>query len=292
MNFGHNIRISIIGTGALGSTLARALDLQGFPIHGIFNRTLKPAKKLASILNVPHVNTFPVTEKEVGDLVFITVPDEAIPDVTERLARNNWDLRNIGVVHCSGNEPAELLQALHQNGALTAAFHPLQTFNSSSLPDVFQNIYVSLQGDEELTETLEHIVHRLGARPLHLTSQSKSYLHAAAVVASNYIVTLMDLAGDIAALGNIDHTKARRALFPLLKTTAENTTAENLSDILSGPIARGDVETVKTHISLLEQDQRILSLYKRLGQETVRLARQKGTLTADKVKELQNMLSD
>jgi predicted short-subunit dehydrogenase-like oxidoreductase (DUF2520 family) len=282
--------VSIIGLGALGRTLAYALDLQGYEIYSLFNRTVSKAEALADELNVKVSGSLPKSGGELGEFIFITVSDDAIASVAENLSEELWDLSGKTVAHCSGNETSELLESLTETGAEIAAFHPLQTFNLNSKPRVFQDIYISLEGQEGAVSQLELVAKRLGAHYLHVTPKAKAHLHAAAVMASNYLITLMQLAGDIAEMGGMDHQEARKALQTLVKTTAENGTAENLSDVLSGPIARGDLQTIVKHLDLLEQNEQISTLYKLLGLETVKVAERKGTFSVQQVIQMQNLL--
>lgn len=284
--------VSIIGIGALGKTLAYALDLQGYKIYSLFNRTVSKAELLGDELNAKVTGEFPETADELGELVFIPVADDAIASIVDRLVSQLWDLSSKTVSHCSGNENSAILEPLIEAGAEVAAFHPLQTFNPNSDPNIFRDIYISLEGQEGAVDQLELVVKRLGANPLHVTPKAKSYLHAAAVVASNYLITLMQLAGDIAEMGGIDHQDARKALQPLVRTTVENATAEDLSGVLSGPIARGDLNTIQKHLGLLEQNEHLGSLYKVLGLETVELAGQKGSLSDEEIEELRTLLKD
>ncbi|MFH5831813.1 Rossmann-like and DUF2520 domain-containing protein [Halalkalibaculum sp. DA384] len=284
--------VSIIGIGALGKTLARALELQGYKIYSLFNRTVSKAEDLGSELNAGIVGSIPESAGDLGELTFITVADDAIGAVTGQLAGQLWDLSSCTIAHCSGNESSEILEPLSGAGAEIAAFHPLQTFNPTSAPGIFRDIYISLEGQAGAVDQLELVVSRLGAHPLHVTPEAKSYLHAAAVMASNYLITLVHLSGEIAGLGGVDPWEARKALHALVRTTAENASAEKLSSVLSGPIARGDLKTVKKHVQLLEQNEHLASLYKRLGLETVALARQKEGITDEEVVQITKLLKD
>lgn len=278
--------ISVIGIGALGQALVRALHEQSYAIHSVFNRNPSIAEVMDDELDASFSGAFPEEVHQLGDIIFICVSDDAITGVAERLAEKQWDFSGKTVAHCSGNEPSDLLDSLKESGAHTAAFHPLQTFNRNSTPDVFDDIYISLEGDEQAVQLLEKIVKRLDAHPLRLTPKAKSYLHAAAVMASNYLITLLNLSGEIADLGGINEHEARKALQTLVKTTVENGSSANLSEVLSGPVARGDTQTIARHLELLEQNHRLKALYQQLGEETVRIAREKGTIPKGDIQQM------
>lgn len=284
--------VSIIGIGALGQALARALHKQGYAIKSLYNRTSEKAERLGSQLEVGITGTFPASADELGEILFLSVSDGAITETADRLAALPGDFSGQIVAHCSGAETSALLAPLQNEGAKAASFHPLQTFNTGSDPQVFRDIYISLEGQEEAVDRLDQLATDLGGHPLHLTAQAKSYLHASAVMASNYLIALLQLAGDIAELGDIDHHDARKALQPLVMMTAQHSAAADLSDVLSGPVARGDVETIEKHLKLLEQNEQLTSLYKRLGLVTMELANNNGEFSDETVRRLRLLLTE
>lgn len=284
--------ITTIGTGALGTTLARALHKNGYFIKSVFNRTVSEAEKLAGQLGAELTGSFPASVEETGALVFIAISDDAIREAAFKLSDKIVDFSGKTVVHCSGNETSAILDPLKKRKAITAAFHPLQTFHKNSGPDSFSDIYISLEGDEKAVHLLSGIADRLGSKALPITPGAKPYLHAAAVMASNYLVALMEAAGEISELGGIEQQQARKALMPLAKTALENTSASDLSAVLSGPVARGDVSTVEKHLKLLEHNPELLSLYKTLGLQTLKLARKNNRLTVEESEELKKCFQD
>lgn len=270
--------ISIIGAGALGSILTRALMSQDVTLKSVFNRTESKAKDLADELAVSSFGTFPESISELGALTFLTVPDSAIIGVAQRLSKLKGDLENFTFVHCSGNESAEVLQPLKLQGATIASFHPLQTFTAYSRTSDFKGIYFSLQGDVEAFPRLRLVAKKLGAQILEVTKDQKSHLHAAAVLASNYLTTLLDTSVKVAARGGLSDEKVKNALLPLVETTLQNASQQSFIDALSGPIKRGDIRTVEKHLELLDGSPELKQVYCVLGLRTVELAEASGSL--------------
>jgi len=281
--------ISIIGTGALGTALARALIENGYVLKSLYNRTDSKAGKLGAQLHAGRTGAFPSSPDELGDLVFLTVTDDAIGDVARTLGETGQDFTGTTAVHCSGNLTSEILEPLREKGASVAAFHPIQTFAGASGPDVFEGIHISIEGDEEAAGLLREVAERLGAECLPIAKEAKPYLHAGAVMASNYLVTLLEAAVKIAEMGGVEPISAQRALMPLVRTALENASSSDLSDALSGPVARGDIRTVKMHLELLEQNPRLLALYKQHGLRAVGLARKKESAAGDALDRLERM---
>src|SRR5699024_1014118 len=112
--------------------------------------------------------------------------------VVKHLQQLSDDFSHSCFVHCSGNESANILEPLQKKGAYIASMHPLQTFNQDSGAEAFSDIYFSLQGDSELLSTLRKVAEKLGANTIKINSRQKAHLHAAAVMASNYLMTLID----------------------------------------------------------------------------------------------------
>lgn len=282
--------ITIIGVGGLGHSLAKAFLAASIPIKSIFNRTQEKAKNLALDLKVDTWGSLPSSDSELGDLIFITVSDSAIAKVARQLADVSEDLTHKTIVHCSGNESATILQPLKEKGGYIASFHPLQTFTMHSKPLDYQDIYFSLQGDKNAFPQLNEIARKLDAHTLEVTEEQKSHLHAAAVIASNYLNTLLDTAVDTATASGLSQEKAKEALFPLVKTSLKNIESQSFEKALTGPIKRGDLETVKDHLHLLNDEPELLAIYKTLGQRTVTLARKSQNISSNTAKKLNHLL--
>lgn len=264
--------ISIIGTGALGSMLAKALAVKKNPIKSLFNRSQHSVDRLTNQLQVEHSGTFPQKIEELGDIIFLTVPDRNIKEVVEKLAVLSDDFSGFVIVHTSGNYTSKLLSPVEEKGAATATFHPLQTFTAYSTPADFEQIYIDIEGDTRALELLKEIAAELHCNVLEIDPSAKPYLHAAAVMASNYMVALMESAGQIARMGGINKEEALRALMPLAQKSMENISGStNLADALSGPIARGDAATVQVQLELLKQNPDLEILYKQLGKRLVEI---------------------
>lgn len=284
--------VTIIGTGSLGSALAKALFENNYTITSLFNRRLRKAESIAREVGARYFSEFPESVNQLGSLIFLTVQDSEIAQTAHNLARITNDFTGYTVVHCSGSKEASLLEDLKNKGARTAAFHPLQTFPAGSGTQHFRNIYFDVESDDTTYNYLRGIANDLGGQTIQITAAAKPYLHAAAVMSSNYLVSLLHLSGKIAELGGIDKEAAMQALIPLARTALQNIESNSLPDALTGPIKRGDYETVRLHIDLLKGDDELLNSYKKLGLQTLQLAKQSRTLTERKRSELYELLKD
>ena len=281
---------TVIGLGGLGTALTKTLVGCDIPVKSVFNRSVDKAKELSRQYDIPISGAFPTDCDQLGTLTFITVSDSAIGKIAERLSKLSDNFERRIFVHCSGNEPAELLDPLRKKDALTVSFHPLQTFTSESGPRTFRGIYFSLQGDQEAFPNLKNLAKKLGAYSFEVTADQKSDLHTAAVVASNYLNTLLDASVEIGALGGLPKSKVEKALLPLIQTTLENAKGMTFAEALTGPIKRGDVNTVKKHLDILEQEKELRDLYCLLGERTIKLAESSGSLDGTNAQKLRKIL--
>ena len=236
--------IAIIGAGRLGGVLARALRAQGFAVHGPLGRGD----------GVPD-----------ADIAILCVPDSAIPDAAASARRT---ATRIG--HVSGATPLD---------DVDFSVHPLQTFTGAELPDVFHGIGAAISGrtldDQRLAAQLART---LGAGPFEIDDAHRAGYHAAASFASNFVLTVLDAAEQLAASAGISSDEARDLFAPLLGRTVDNWQSGGAAASLTGPIARGDEVTIaRQRAAVDEADPALTSLFDELAAATRAIAREKAT---------------
>jgi predicted short-subunit dehydrogenase-like oxidoreductase (DUF2520 family) len=179
------------------------------------------------------------------------------------------------VLHLSGVHTRDILAPLNETGAALGSLHPLQTITEPSQAGVrWRGAYAAIEGDARALQEAERLCGLLGLVPVRLPGSAKAAYHAAAVVASNYVVVLADIAARIAAAGGVPGEAAERMYLPLLRGAAENLQRQLPVDALTGPIRRGDAATLRRHLAALSEPER--SLYARLGLHALALARAGG----------------
>jgi predicted short-subunit dehydrogenase-like oxidoreductase (DUF2520 family) len=289
------LAVGFIGAGKVGTALAALLHARGVVVSGVSGRTLTDGRRMALSARLA-----PATARKVADtvaassIIFLTVPDDAIAPLCEEIARAGGWRAGQGVVHCSGALPSSILQSAKEAGTLIASFHPLQAFaNLDAAMAHMSGSTFALEGDSALVEVLDGFVQALGGTSLRLTANEKVLYHAAAVIASNYTVTLAALASQLLVSEEIapDVNTGLRYLMPLLKGTVDNLAALGLPDALTGPLVRGDVGTVTRHLEGLEACAPDLAhLYRHLARMTLPLAQGKGQLNTSTVEALRSLL--
>ena len=259
-------RIGIIGAGRLGSALAHALLAAGYPLEMISSRQLSDAERLVSSL--PAVSSVTVDNLvQECDFVFLAVPDEYISELAFSLP---WSSSQ-AVIHSSGSLNLDVLSVAKKKGSLTGCLHPVQTFLKRDSPlesrDRFANIVCGIEADSPLDIWLVELVESLGAYSIRLENVDRALYHSAAVFASNYVVALLSAATRIWTLSGLSEREGRMALQHIMNVSVNNLADSTFSDAMTGPIARGDWQTVKKHLSALDSEPEMQKLYSRLGLE-------------------------
>jgi predicted short-subunit dehydrogenase-like oxidoreductase (DUF2520 family) len=253
---------------------------KGYPVAGVASRSMESARRLGNILETESISIIPLEITKNADIVFITTSDGAIEDVCNAIAHARGFKKGAVVLHCSGAASSAILNAARNAGAFVGSMHPLQSF-AGARPGVnlFEGILVSVEGDAPALEIARTIVADLGANHAKVRADAKALYHAAAVVASNYLVTLLDMAFGLNRAAGISAEESVLGLFPLIQGTLGNIKTQGIPKALTGPIARGDVATVSRHLAdMQEKAPEFAALYKSLGRSTVAVALAKGSL--------------
>ncbi|MEE8414195.1 MAG: DUF2520 domain-containing protein [Dehalococcoidales bacterium] len=149
----------------------------------------------------------------------------------------------------------------------------------------------AIEAEEPMLGTLKDIATALNGHCIELKASDKVIYHAAAVIACNYLVTLVKLATDLWQTFDIPTDEATRALMPLLRGTLNNIDKVGIPQCLTGPIARGDTGTINKHVNALEKAAPgVLSTYLELGRQTVPVALAKGRINQQQAYELEKIL--
>jgi predicted short-subunit dehydrogenase-like oxidoreductase (DUF2520 family) len=282
------MKIGFIGAGTVGTALAVLLSQKGYEFIGASRRHPASTGKSDGAVSNLHLLENNQEVANAAELVFITTPDDAIASVVKEV---KWK-RGQSVVHCSGADSTDILEPARKSGAMIGCFHPLQTL--ASVKQAIENIPGStfaLEAEEPLLTTLKDMATALGGRWIILKASDKVAYHAAAVFASNYLVTLVKMSADLWQTFNIPTDQATKALLPLIRGTLNNIESIGIPQCLTGPIARGDTGTINKHLKTLrEEAPSLLFPYKELGRQTIPIALGKGKINKKEAMELETIL--
>ncbi len=282
------LKLGFIGTGTVGTALAVRLNSKGYQVVAISSRSQTSAENLARAIKGCHGFNNNQDVADASELIFITTPDDAIATVVSQI---KWHAGQ-SVVHCSGADSADILEPAKKLGAYVGVFHPLQTFANAK--QAIENIPGStfvVEAETPLLDTLKDMATTLGGHWIELKASDKVLYHTAAVIACNYMVTLVKLATDLWQTFSIPPHQATQALLPLIQGTIHNIDTVGIPQCLTGPIARGDTGTIKKHLDALqEKAPGLLSIYRELGLQTIPIALAKGRINEQQAQELQAIL--
>src|SRR5664280_323126 len=266
-------RYCVIGPGRLGSTVLAGLLEAELPVVAVGVH----ADDDTDLGSIPrHVRVADAALE--ADLWWLTVPDDEIYTVAARLAAALPAVRRGGVepvaVHSSGLGSVHLLKPLFEQGVRVLCLHPLQTFAGEPRAELLRDVPCAVTAHEERDVQLgEELAGRLGMHPFRLADERKALYHLSAVVGCNLLVALESEAKRLmdeatGGAGGLDH------LAPLLRTTLDNLLAGvEPAHALTGPVARGDVGTVRAHLRLLDRESpRLARTYRALSLEALTLA--------------------
>ena len=267
--------LGIIGAGKVGRTLARLLYAQGYTVAAVYSPT--HAHDLAREVGST-VTDNPRDVLHHAQLVLLTVPDDVIEPLAVQLAVD--DLAGKAVIHTSGVHGAQSLARLAVHGAMTGSLHPVYPFASvETVLHGLDGVTFALEAESaKLASWLSAIVQALGGQVLVVPPGSKGLYHAALVLASNYTVTLYALAEQLLLAISDDRKAVDGALNALVSATVDNLREVGIPAALTGPLVRGDVQTIKAHLQALnDADSETAALYRQLGLLTLPLVKARGT---------------
>jgi len=282
------LKLGFIGAGPVGTTFGVRLSEQGYAVVAVADISPAAAERFARL--VPGCRVFKSGQElaDAVDTVFITTADDFIPRVSAEL---KWRPDQMAV-HCSGASTVQALEAARQQGARVGSIHPCQTF--AGIEQAIANLPGStfaIEAEEPLRTTLTEMAQALKGDIVYLTSEDKVLYHAAAAIACNYFTTIVKLATDLWRNFGKTPADAIKAYMPLLRGTLANIETVGFPKCLTGPIARGDVATIHRHLAAIEKyAPELLPLYKELGEFTIPIGRDKGSLAADRAEELHTLL--
>jgi predicted short-subunit dehydrogenase-like oxidoreductase (DUF2520 family) len=267
---------SVIGAGRAGRAVARLMRrAPGWRCAALSCRTAASARAARRFVGAGRAVTENAAAARAAGLVILAVPDAAILPVWREIAPH---LAPRAVAfHLCGNEPATLLRPVPP-GVRVGAVHPLRSFADPDLAvKCFPGTFCAVEGPP----LLDRLVRAWGGVPLRVDPRAKRLYHAAAVFATNYVVAALDAAVELLGRSNVPRRRALDAALAMAGGTLRNLGAVGLPRALTGPIERGDADTVARHLdALAARDGRLVRLYAELARRTCRVARAKGTPAA------------
>lgn len=245
--------LSIIGAGRVGQTLARVWHQQAvFRIGQVINRSPASTAHALAVIGAGMAASW--SDLLPADIWMLSVADDQISQAVAQLVTSAVLRPGDVVFHCSGAKASLLLAPAAQASALTASVHPVRSFaDPVQVAADFAGTICSLEGDAQALILIEAALQAVAAQTVRIEAEHKLVYHAAAVMASNYLVTLMDTVLATYQAAGIPLEMAQAMAAPLARLSLENVFSLGAERALTGPIARGDMALVEQQATALTQ---------------------------------------
>lgn len=285
--------VAIIGPGRVGTSLGIFAARAGYRVVAVGGRHEESTRQAAGRID-KGVRACDMGEAaQLAQMVLLCVPDDAIEDVCGELAEQKSFVKGAVVVHCSGALSSEILAKARQCcGCSVGSMHPLQTFPTvDAALERMSGTYCFFEGDEGAIPVIEGFARNVGLIPVQIQTTSKTLYHAGAVMACGYLAALMDGAMMLAEKAGIDRATAWSSLEQLAGATLANIGEMGTLDSLTGPIARGDSETIRRHLEELDSmPGDVGSVYRTMGLYSLEMAVRRTAITEAKAAQIRKLL--
>jgi predicted short-subunit dehydrogenase-like oxidoreductase (DUF2520 family) len=283
------LAVGVVGAGRAGTAMAAALARAGHRIVAASAVSQASLDRIGAILPQAKIAR-PEEVVEASDLVLLTVPDDALPGLVRGLADTGVAMEGRLIAHASGRHGLAVLDPAVLAGALPLALHPAMTFTGR--PDdvnKMTGISFGVTAPEQLRPVAEALVVEMGGEPVFISEHKRGLYHAGLASSANHLVTLVAASSDLLRESGVPDPA--RMLGPLLSAALEN--ALTLGDqALTGPVARGDADTVAGHVEVIAKAApEALGAYLALARLTADRALAAGTLTSADAQRLLGVLS-
>jgi len=282
------VKIGIIGAGKVGISIGYVLKQKGMEIGAIsdiFEASIDAAKAYLGD-DVLYTNDN-IEVVKASDIIAVTTQDRIIKEVALEITEKMENLDDKLFFHTSGAHPATLLSPLETKGARLGALHPLQTFpDIDSAINVLPDTYIFIEGNEDSINALREIGVNLGSGVVRLEGEQKVLYHLCAVIVCNLLCALLYAGEDIMDKIDIE----LQPFFPIIKATLNNIENKGPLMSLTGPIVRGDVETLLSHLEAMQGMELYKKVYKSLSLVALDMAKERGDIGKETLEKLKNIL--
>ena len=283
---GGSMKIGIIGAGRVGCSIGRYMKEKGARLAGYYDVDSAAAKEAAEFTKTEIFGSL-CHLAENSEIIFITTPDSYIIPVWNKLKK--LSLKDQIICHCSGALSSDSFSGSEHMEVSCCSIHPMLPFsNRFSSFEQLNNAFFTVEGQEHAVKVISELFRSFGNEICCIDGAKKAKYHAAASILSNQVIAVLDMGYSLLEECGFSRDDAVCATAQLVRRNIENVISSGCSKALTGPIERGDVQTVQKHISCL--DEQDVKLYKLLGKKLVKIAENKNP---DKdYKEMEDLLDD
>ena len=279
-------KVALIGAGSLAHALGPALEDAGYSIDAVVSRSLPKSRRRATALARKLGSTLVALEEfqPTSDIIWLCHTDDVLAETANMLARRgNW--KNKIVFHSSGALTSDLLAPLRRTGAHVASLHPMMTFVPGTEPDMAK-VPFTVEGDRSAIAAAKEIVRKLKAHIFEIRKEAKVLYHALGSFSSPMVVATLVTAERVGKAAGLSPKQVKKVMTRILLQTVVNYVQRGAAAAFSGPIKRGDLETVRRHLHDLQKVPEASDVYRALVKSALR------DLPAGNKKELMKMIEE
>lgn len=264
--------IGIIGAGKVGTTLGAYLRKNNITVSGYYSRTYESAAVAADFTKTKAYNDIAALVG-ASDTLFITTPDGEIGSVWDCIAKDG--LAEKIICHFSGSLSSLVFSGIEAAGATGCSIHPMFAFSDKFQSyKEFHTACLTMEGQEKAVRIMKSLFEGLGHKVFTVRAEDKMRYHAAAAFASNYMIGLFQASLDLLEDCGFSEEDSRLLLVPLVQNNVGAMLEKSTSEVLTGPIERGDIQTIEKHLETLGGTDKE-AVYRSLGKEIIKIAQKK-----------------
>ncbi|MFL0194775.1 Rossmann-like and DUF2520 domain-containing protein [Clostridium sp. WILCCON 0269] len=263
--------IGFIGAGRVGVTLGKYFPVNEVNLKGYYSKSESSAKEAASFTSSSYYSELKALIEDCN-VIFITTPDDIIKEVWNKIKK--YKLKDKIICHSSGSLSSSIFSDIDTLGAFGYSIHPMCAFSDKfNTYKTLYKIYFSIEGHDMYLSDLKLLFEKMGNNIIVLDKSKKPLYHLASVTVSNLVLSLLDVGCSYLGECGIDKGVAISALMPLIDNNLTNIKNKGFINALTGPVERGDIETIKHHLEVIPEKDK--ALYKRLSLNLVNLSEKK-----------------
>ncbi len=289
------MEIGFIGAGKVGKALGLYFKAHGLKIAGYYSRTSESAAQAAAMTFSKAFAALKALA-DSSDVVFIAVPDQSLAEIDSKISDlmqdRSIDTENIWI-HVSGAHPSDCLAGIKSAGSAVGSMHPLQSFGDPRTSAAkLDRTWFTLEGTGKAVVAIKEILDKTGGKYSLINVESKPLYHAGACVVSNFLTTLLESGIRFFEASGMDRKKIFNAIEPLIDATLANMREKGPIEALTGPIVRGDYNTITVHLKAMEAHlPSELDFYSAMALKTVRMLEDR-RLTHTQAEEFRHILEE
>ncbi len=258
--------VTVIGAGAVGKSLVKALRNQGFSDCRLVGRGSSPDRRFAHQLRIEYYSDLSKIIQNNG-IILITVQDLQIHTVIEELTGFALPWKRLTVFHTSGVLGPEPLRPLARRGAAIAAWHPYQTFPKKSSAVPLPGVTFGITGNPPGEAAAVKLTRILGGQPIRIPARKRVLYHASAVFACGFVAANLQVAIKLLQECGLSEQPARQAALVIARQTAANVETLGADRAVTGPAVRADRETMRKHVQEIKKfDPQLAAVYREFSQ--------------------------